>query len=168
MNPSCSCIDSDVSSSSDDGVCCSIFNFTKKDLIKSGFYCTKLFDNIVCCGCGWQSGDVKLSIRHVNFLHKLQNPTCPLSKNISGALSEYCKYKKSVNDTEDLMLETFSRWPKMYPNILELVKAGFYYTGSGDSVACISCGVVLEKWTPDDKPIEEHRKSSPFCEFLKL
>lgn len=173
MMSSCCCGSSvcNNNSSSDENndsdLCCSLFNCTKSDLIKSGFYRTKLFDNIICCGCGWQSGDIKITISHLNFLHKLHNPDCKMSKHIAGDFCNYSKYKKCITNIEDAMLDTFKGWPKLYPNVQELVKAGFYYTGSGDSVACISCGIVLEDWNSEDRPYDEHRKSSPFCELIK-
>lgn len=175
MNLSCCCscntnsrTDSSISNVNiEDDVTCCIFNCTKRDLIKSGFYCTKMFNNIICCGCGWQSGDVKLTIQHVNFLHKLHNPDCKMSKYVSGDFCNYTKYKQSVNHTEEVMLETYENWPKQYPISQDLVDVGLYYTGSDDAVACISCGVVLEDWSPEDKPYDKHRKASPLCELIK-
>lgn len=173
MSSCCCCSsnnDSNISSvaSDDDDVYCCMFNCTKKDLVKSGFYCTKLFDNIICCGCGWQSGDVKLTIQHVNFLHKLSKPDCVMSNHVTGDFCNYLKYKQSVKNTENIMMDTFARWPKLYPNIEDLVNVGFYYTGVDDDVACISCGVTLNKWAPDDKPLEEHKKASPYCKLLNI
>lgn len=44
--------------------------------MKSGFYLTKLINCIVCCGCGWESGIEKLTIRHIKLLHTILNPEC--------------------------------------------------------------------------------------------
>lgn len=154
-------------SSSDESINCNVFNCTKKELVKSGFYRTKLFDNIVCCGCGWQSGDTQLSIRHLNFIHKLHNPDCELSKNCPGDFVSYSKYKKEIYNVEIIMGETFLTWPKCYPDVRKMVEAGFYFVGTGDATACVTCGVMLEHWKPDDNPLEEHRKASPLCELVR-
>ena len=163
---STSCSSSSSSSSSKEAFCCNLFNFKKSDLIKSGFYRTKLFDNIVCCGCGWESGSRKLSLKQINIIHKLSNPDCEMSENCNFDFINYCKMKKSVNEMENLLKETFLAYPKDYPDVEKMVKAGFYYTGMDDAVACVSCGLMLDQWNPTEDPLEEHKKASPFCELL--
>lgn len=157
---------SSLASCSLGGVCCSLFNFKKGDLVKSGFYRTKLFDNIVCCGCGWESGNRKLSLKHINVVHKLSNPDCEMSKNVNLDFKNYSHFKASVKEIEDMMRETFLAYPKDYPNIEKMVQAGFYYTGIDDATMCVSCGLMLDQWNPNEDPMEEHRKASPFCELL--
>ena len=145
-----------------------MFNTSEEDLVKSGFYRTRCFEHLVCCGCGWQSDrGTQMSMNHLNFLHKLSNPQCKMSKYIETDYINYYKNRKSVIETESIMIETFFTWSKPYPKIEEMVKSGFYYTGSEDAVACISCGVVLDDWKPEDVPSEEHRKASPHCEFFQ-
>lgn len=161
------------SASSDSGVdnevsCCSIFNCTQKDLIKSGFYRTKLLNNVVCCGCGWVSGDVNINFRHLNFLHKIFNPDCAMSRHVKEDLNNYALHKKAVAETDEMMKETFTSWPKSFPPIDAMVKTGFYYIGSGDAVSCIECGVMLDSWIPEDIPKEEHKKASPHCALLNI
>lgn len=154
------------SSSSSEAVCCSLFNFKKSDLVKSGFYRTKCFDNVVCCGCGWESGDVKLSLNHINIVHKLSNPDCEMSKNFTLDFKNYSKMKSSVNKIENVMRETFLAYPKAYPETEKMVQAGFYYTGIDDATTCVSCGLMLDQWNPNEDPYEEHKKASPFCDLL--
>jgi len=165
-----SCCSSASTSSSDanEVTCCSIFGFTNNDLLKSGFYRTKVFKNIICCACGWESSDVKLSLRHINFNHKICNPDCEMGKHVFEDIPNYINLKKRIKDLEDMMKETFLAWPKPYPNIEKMVQAGFYYTGSDDSAACVSCGVVLDQWNIDDCPINEHKKASPYCNLLPI
>lgn len=154
------------SSSSDETVCCNLFNFKKVDLVNSGFYRTKCFKNIVCCGCGWESGGRKLSLRHINIVHKLANPDCDMSKNLNLDFKNYSNLKSRVNEIENVMRETFTSYPKTYPNIEKMVQAGFYYTGIDDATCCVSCGVMMDEWNPCEDPKEEHKKSSPFCDLL--
>lgn len=159
---------SSSSSSSDNAVCCSIFNFKKGDLVKSGFYRTKCFDNIVCCGCGWESGDRKLSLNHINVIHKITNPDCEMNKISTLDFKDYSKLKLRVNELESFMRETFLLYPKTYPNIEKMIQAGFYYTGSDDATSCVSCGVTMDEWNPNEDPIEEHKKASPFCDLFQI
>lgn len=154
-------------SNSDQFLCCPIFNCTKRDLIKAGFYRTKLLNNVVCCGCGWSSGDHNVTFRHLNFIHKIINPDCCMSSHVKEDFNNYAHHKISVIETEEMMRETFLMWPKTFPDIRDMVRTGFYYTGSGDAVSCIDCGVMLEHWKPTDVPKEEHKKASPTCNLLK-
>lgn len=144
-----------------------MLNLTKEDLVKSGFYRTKRFEQVICCECGWQSEEnAKLTIRHLNFMHKISNPDCKMSEFVTEDLNKYCKHKRSVNKTEKMMEETFLMWPKAFPDIKEMVRTGFYYTGTGDSTACVCCGVILDQWSPEDEPESEHKKASPHCDFF--
>ena len=49
----------------------------------------------------------------------------------------------------------------------QLVAAGFYYTNRGDVVRCAFCGVEVGMWDEDDCPLNEHRRFSPSCAFIK-
>ena len=45
-------------------------------------------------------------------------------------------------------------------------KAGLYYTGVGDTVACCKCGLRLNRWEPGVNPMNVHRRLSPECQFV--
>lgn len=153
-------------SNDDKTACCPIFNFKKKDLLKSGFYHSKCFENVVCCGCGWQSDNTRLSLKHINFMHKILNPSCEMSKYIKEDVLSYCKSKQYIEEFEKMMRETFLKWTKENPVVEELVQAGFCYTGIGDATACVACGVILDNWSETDVPREEHEKANPHCELF--
>lgn len=148
--------------------CCNIFNFTKKDLVKSGFYHTKFFDSIVCCGCGWQSCNTKLSLKHINFIHRLQNPNCKMNKHVDFDVSNFVRYNGYVKEIRQMMRDTFVNWPRVKPSVDELVKSGFYYTGESDATTCMSCGLTLDDWKESDVPNVEHQKANPNCELLDM
>jgi hypothetical protein len=66
-------------------------------------------------------------------------------------------------------LNTFVNWPiQMIPSKTALAQCGFYYTGSGDRVACFACDVKLHSWDRSDNPWVEHESHSPMCLFLKM
>ena len=64
---------------------------------------------------------------------------------------------------------TFKSWPKSHPiRPDQLSRAGFLYTGEGDKVTCPWCRIHLIEWESYDVPIDEHRRHSPFCDFIKM
>ncbi len=77
--------------------CCNIFNCLKEDFAKNGYYCTQLFEHVVCSSCGWESGNVKLPMRHLNFIHKIERPDCDMVKSEFDDLSKFYSYKKYVH-----------------------------------------------------------------------
>lgn len=161
---SCSC--NSTSNNSDDQRC-SVFNCTNEELMKSGMYIVKLLNHIVCCSCGWESGHTKMTIRHLNLIHSVQSPDCPMVQHIPKQVKGFIDNYSSLDEIEDVLRETFLLWPKAADiTVEELVKTGFFYTGIGDAVTCFSCQVTLEDWQVEDNPEEEHRKASPDCLFV--
>lgn len=158
---------SSLKSSVDSRSCCSLFNFSRQDLVKSGFYRMKRFQDMVCCGCGWSSNECNVTIRHLNFIHKIHNPDCEMSNYMPEDIRGYLDQKRSIKNTEDMMKETFLFWPKSFPSIEDLVKSGFYYTGCDDRVECLVCSVIISDWKEGDDPTGRHLRSSPYCELLK-
>ncbi|XP_006021703.1 baculoviral IAP repeat-containing protein 7 isoform X2 [Alligator sinensis] len=68
---------------------------------------------------------------------------------------------------EEMRLATFHNWPpynEMYPE--QLARAGFFYTGHGDTVKCFYCDGTMRDWMLGDDPWKEHAKWFPRCEFL--
>ena len=66
-------------------------------------------------------------------------------------------------------LASFDTWSKQIsPDGFQLAKAGFYYTGFGDKIACFSCDIKLCHWEKADNPWIEHCEKSPNCLFVKL
>ena len=64
---------------------------------------------------------------------------------------------------------TFDKWPKqMRPSAKELINAGFFYKGYGDSVECFFCGISLHDWETKDSALVEHKKWSRTCKFVDM
>ncbi|XP_008846904.1 baculoviral IAP repeat-containing protein 3, partial [Nannospalax galili] len=70
-------------------------------------------------------------------------------------------------NTEKARLLTYQTWPLTFLSPAELAKAGFYYLGPGDRVACFACGGKLSNWEPKDDAMSEHLRHFPNCPFLK-
>nr|XP_019829719.1 PREDICTED: baculoviral IAP repeat-containing protein 3 [Bos indicus] len=69
-------------------------------------------------------------------------------------------------NTEKARLLTFQMWPLTFLSPTDLAKAGFYYIGPGDRVACFACGGTLSNWEPKDDAMSEHLRHFPNCPFL--
>ena len=64
---------------------------------------------------------------------------------------------------------TFHNWPRqIIPDKFSLPQAGFYYTGQSDVTVCFACNLKVNQWERHDKPLEEHKRLSPDCRFLKM
>ncbi|NWT59732.1 BIR protein, partial [Erythrocercus mccallii] len=69
--------------------------------------------------------------------------------------------------TEDARLHTFHSWPLTFLSPTDLAKAGLYYLGTADKVACFTCGGQLCNWEPKDNAVSEHRRHYPNCPFVE-
>lgn len=66
-------------------------------------------------------------------------------------------------------LLTFHHWPKqIIPNKYSLAQAGFYYTGQSDITVCFACSLKVNQWNRHDKALDEHKRLSPDCAYLKM
>lgn len=87
---------------------------------------------------------------------------------LSGDLSApRTSFLHSAMSAEKARLHTFQTWPLTFLSPAELAKAGFYYVGPGDRVACFACGVKLSNWEPKDDALSEHLRHFPSCPFLE-
>ncbi|CAF4949358.1 unnamed protein product, partial [Rotaria magnacalcarata] len=54
---------------------------------------------------------------------------------------------------------SFSTWPnENLPSVENLVKAGFFFTGTKTIVTCFYCNGSLQNWGSNDNPIVEHAR----------
>jgi baculoviral IAP repeat-containing protein 2/3 len=70
-------------------------------------------------------------------------------------------------NTEKARLLTYETWPLSFLSPAKLAKAGFYYIGPGDRVACFACDGKLSNWERKDDAMSEHQRHFPSCPFLK-
>ncbi|CAF4706362.1 unnamed protein product [Rotaria sp. Silwood1] len=63
---------------------------------------------------------------------------------------------------------SFSTWSnENLPSVDDLVRAGFFYTGSKTIVTCFYCNGSLQNWGPNDNPMIEHARWFPHCAYAK-
>ncbi|XP_036048711.1 baculoviral IAP repeat-containing protein 2 [Onychomys torridus] len=91
------------------------------------------------------------------------NPLRSTAVEDSPSRMSLCSYAMT---TEEARLLTYSTWPLSFLSPADLARAGFYYIGPGDRVACFACGGKLSNWEPKDDAMSEHRRHFPNCPFL--
>jgi hypothetical protein len=63
---------------------------------------------------------------------------------------------------------SFATWPnENLPPVDDLVRAGFFYTGTKTIVTCFYCNGSLQNWGPNDNPTIEHARWFPHCAYAK-
>jgi hypothetical protein len=63
---------------------------------------------------------------------------------------------------------SFALWPnENLPSVDDLVRAGFFYTGTKTIVTCFYCNGSLQNWGPSDNPMIEHARWFPHCPYAK-
>ncbi|CAF3410412.1 unnamed protein product [Rotaria sp. Silwood1] len=63
---------------------------------------------------------------------------------------------------------SFDTWPKEnLPSVDDLVRAGFFYTGTKTIVTCFYCNGSLQNWGANDNPTIEHARWFPHCAYAK-
>lgn len=98
-------------------------------------------------------------------LSLLSNPVNTSSNQDFSA--QRTSFHHGAMSTEKARLLTFQMWPLTFLSPADLAKAGFYYIGPGDRVACFACGVKLSNWEPKDDAMSEHLRHFPSCPFLE-
>ena len=63
---------------------------------------------------------------------------------------------------------SFTSWSsENVPPVDDLVRAGFFYTGTQTIVTCFFCNGSLQNWGPNDNPMVEHARWFPHCAYIK-
>ncbi|XP_054448227.1 baculoviral IAP repeat-containing protein 3 [Pteronotus mesoamericanus] len=94
-------------------------------------------------------------------------PSSPVNSEANQDISALRSSNHCLMNTENSRLLTFQMWPLTFLSPTDLAKAGFYYIGPGDRVACFACGGKLSNWEPNDDAMLEHLRHFPKCPFLE-
>uniref|UniRef100_A0A3B3T3Q4 Baculoviral IAP repeat containing 2 n=1 Tax=Paramormyrops kingsleyae TaxID=1676925 RepID=A0A3B3T3Q4_9TELE len=96
-------------------------------------------------------------------------PTSPLSsrglEDASHQRPAACHNAGMCREQE--RLDSFQNWSYTAVTPADLAKAGFYYMGQADCVACFCCGGQLSNWEPGDRAVLEHQRHYPNCRFVR-
>ena len=131
----------------------------------------------------WKIGDqeemqgVLTRLEHKNSLFSPQEEEYQISMNNDDPLVYYSLKKIKITprvegpfQEEQERLKSFRapHCPTRLANSATLfAKAGFYYPGYSDVCKCFVCGVEVHQWLLRDNVLQEHRKWSPECQFMK-
>ncbi|MEQ2192020.1 hypothetical protein XENOCAPTIV_005914 [Xenoophorus captivus] len=108
------------------------------------------------------------AVGFLNTAFSVLPPSSPLSSRGVEDMSHQrptC-HNPSMRREQD-RLESFHSWTLSIITPTELARAGFYYLGQGDRVACFSCGGQLNNWEPGDRAVSEHQRHYPNCRFVR-
>ena len=89
-----------------------------------------------------------------------------------GSLSQFEHLGLKPLDPNDFIdferrYATFTNWEgPLTP--FDYATTGFIYRKRRDQVQCFTCFVAIEGWKSHHSPIEEHRRHSPNCSFVKI
>ncbi|CAF1456791.1 unnamed protein product [Rotaria sordida] len=101
------------------------------------------------------SGDNRLSTSH--NLGPLRSNDIKFTASCNPAYSEIPKRHAS-----------FATWPtEDLPSVDDLVRAGFFYTGTKTIATCFYCNGSLQNWRPNDNPMIEHARWFPHCAYAR-
>ncbi|CAF2117536.1 unnamed protein product [Rotaria magnacalcarata] len=63
---------------------------------------------------------------------------------------------------------SYATWPiEDLPPVDDLVRAGFFYTGTKTIVTCFYCNGSLQNWGPNHNPMIEHARWLPHCAYAR-
>ncbi|OCU02363.1 hypothetical protein XELAEV_18008126mg [Xenopus laevis] len=148
-----------------------------KQMAGAGFYCTGVEHSVQCFCCGLVFCTSSLRTPPLED-HVKHNPACGFiqGKDVGNIPKYEIRVQKPDGNQRDLQeyaaeesrLNSFKKWP-FYARIkpLELSSAGFFFTGTRDTVQCFSCKGCLGNWEENDDPWKEHTKWFPECLFLR-
>lgn len=107
-------------------------------------------------------------VGYLNVAFSAPPPSSPLtSRGVEDMSHQRPTCHNPTMRREQDRLDTFHSWTLSIIMPAELAKAGFYYLGQGDRVACFSCGGQLSNWEPGDRAISEHQRHYPNCRFVR-
>ena len=145
----------------------------------NGWYCCNVQDRVLCLYCNtichqWTSTDDPAEV------HARLAPECVFVRSMASNKKSRIHgtnplTNKSSQPRHSSMRESTRReatfdtknWTQTSPTVADLVQAGFYYTGVGNTVTCFFCDGSLQKWGPNDSPRIEHARWFPHCQYAK-
>ena len=163
-------------------------------MIAAGFHHCNVGDRVICLYCKiicqqWTNSDDPCEV------HKALSPTCPyartyLNNSPMESIPIVNEGSRSVDTSKDSTgfcdqlvsaevshfayreipkrYASFSTWSnETSPSVDDLVRAGFFYTGTRSIVTCFYCNGSLQNWASTDNPMIEHARWFPHCAYAK-
>ncbi|CAM4873836.1 unnamed protein product [Rotaria socialis] len=163
-------------------------------MMEAGFFNCNVGDRVICIYCNLISQQWTPHTDDPCDVHKTLSPNCIYvkAKLIRPAASSINvgDGKSTVNASDigpllsnDILMRTscnpayseipkrhasYATWPiEDLPPVDDLVRAGFFYTGTKSIVTCFYCNGSLQNWGPNDNPMIEHARWFPHCAYAR-
>ncbi|CAM4812477.1 unnamed protein product [Rotaria magnacalcarata] len=149
-------------------------------MIEAGFFNCNVGDRVICIYCNLICQQWTPHVDDPCEVHKTLSSTCIYVKvklMRPAALSKIIVNENSTANTLDIRSETtkipkrhasYATWPiEDLPPVDDLVRAGFFYTGTKTIVTCFYCNGSLQNWGPNDNPMIEHARWFPHCAYAR-
>lgn len=150
----------------------------------SGWFFCNVNDRTVCIYCNtvchnWMKTDdpyevhtrlapecpFMLSITSSLSLSSTTNTQIPLNNNLPENFQPHHASMCEISRRQDTFND--KKWTQTSPSIEELALAGFFYSGTGNTVTCFYCNGSLHQWGENDSPKIEHGRWFPHCLYAK-
>ncbi|UJR11306.1 hypothetical protein I4U23_015487 [Adineta vaga] len=163
-------------------------------MIFAGFFCCNVGDRVICLYCNlilqqWtphtddpQEVHQALSpnCQYVRYMLKIRQ-TEPIhiinqNSNTHSNILDTLRFNEIVHTSAchsnyieiPKRYASFASWPTdPLPSVDDLVRAGFFYTGTQTVVTCFYCNGSLQNWSSQDSPLIEHCRWFPRCNYAK-
>ena len=164
-------------------------------MIEAGFFNCNVGDRVICIYCNLICQQWTPHTDDPCQVHKTLSPKCIYvkAKLIVPAASSVIIVNETSATTNSTRLDivrsneivftaachpNYAEIPKRYasfntwshensPSADDLVRAGFFYTGTKSIVTCFYCNGSLQNWEGNDRPMIEHARWFPYCAYVK-
>jgi len=148
-------------------------------MIEAGFFNCNVGDRVICLYCNLICQHWEPNSDDPWEVHKTLRRKCPyviavvkreeISSSVNANIIEWSRgayHRKYV--APKMRHDSFAAWcAENAPSVDDLVRAGFFYTGSRTIVKCFYCNGSLQNWDTEDNPIVEHIRWFPYCAYAK-
>jgi hypothetical protein len=159
-------------------------------MIGAGFFNCNVGDRVICIYCDIICQQWTPNSDDPCEVHKTLSPKCPyviamLTTSPTSSISIINEAPANVDPIRcQAIVHTaacnpnYSETPKRYasfatwpnenlPSVDDLVKAGFFFSGTKTIVTCFYCNGSLQNWGANDNPMVEHARWFPHCAYAK-
>ena len=162
--------------------------FTER-LISAGFFGCNVGDRVICLYCNLICQQWNDLTDDPNEVHQTFSPNCifitsilkypvlsssiilnDVSTDHQRQFNEIVQVKPVNERYSDMTkrMASFESWSQeAAPSIEDFVRAGFFYTGTGNVVTCFYCSGSLQNWAATDNPMIEHARWFSHCPYAK-
>jgi hypothetical protein len=163
---------------------------SSSQMIEAGFFNCNVGDRVICIYCNIICQQWTPNSDDPCEIHKTLSPKCPyvIAMLIPSQTSSISIINEASASSDPFRCHSvvytaacntnyieipkryasFATWPnENLPPVDDLVRAGFFFTGTKTIVTCFYCNGSLQNWGPNDNPMIEHARWFPNCPYAK-